>query len=198
MGLFFDAACSWNELCTVSYSIELGYKRKQSTIHLTFAPEDLPHLAGMQYAKDVDFGLRQSEYYGPKLMDAVLSGRLDENRIYRARNWPRIEGRLKAIVHLQQTLSGDFAIARFNPKKVSGDCRINAEYIIKNKVSGEIFFVFLASDEKRYFCKSAFQKDEKDYMQFQTPMTVLQVVKHSGEAAEILYTHPNFKEAVTV
>lgn len=137
MGLFLDAACAWDELCRISYSIELGYRGKQLNVNLTFEPGDLPHLAGMQYTKDVDFGLRRAEYYGVNLISAVLSGKLDESRIYSAREWPRIDGRLKAIASLQQTLSGNFKIAKFNPKKVQGACNINAEYVIKNADSGE-------------------------------------------------------------
>ena len=198
MGLFWDAVCAWNELCNISYSIDLGYKGKQFAINLTFEPGDLPHLAGMQYAKDVDFGLRRSEYYGAHLIGAVLDGKLDENRIYSARAWPRIEGRLKAIISFQQTLSGDFDIAKFNPKKVAGSCNIDAEYVIRNKVSGDIFFIFLAPDGKRYFCKSAFQNNHTDYMRYQTSMTVLKVVKWADEEPEILYKHPNFVETTTV
>lgn len=196
MGLFFDAACAWDELCRISYSIELGYRGKQLNVNLTFEPGDLPHLAGMQYTKDVDFGLRRAEYYGVNLISAVLSGKLDESRIYSARAWPRIEGRLKAIVNLQQTLSGNFNIAKFNPKKVQGACNINAEYVIKNADSGETFFVFLDSEKDRYYCKSAFQSEFTDYMRFQTPLTVLKVSKQDGMGSEVLYRHPNFKEPV--
>lgn len=194
MGLFLDAARAWDELCKISYSIELGHRGKQFTVNLTFEPGDLPHLAGMQYAKDVDFGLRRAEYYGVNLISAVLSGKLDESRICSARAWPRIEGRLKAIVSLQQTLCGSFDIAKFNPKKVQGSCNINAEYVIKNTVSGETFFVFLDSEKDRYYCKSAFQSEYTDYMRFQTPLTVLKVSKQDSMGSEVLYQHPNFME----
>lgn len=194
MGMLLDAARAWDELCKMSYSIKLGHKKKLYRIELTFAPEELPHLVGMQYAKDVDWGLRRTEYYGANLAAAVLSGKLDEMRICNAREWPCIQGRLKAILNLQNTLSGDFDIARFNPKKVSGSCNINAEYIIRNNVSGEVFFVFLAPGRDGYFCKSAFQNDYIDYMRFQTPMKVLEVVKRSGVEEDVLFRHPNYSE----
>lgn len=194
MGLLLDAACAWEDLCKVAYSIELGHKGKHFALFLTFEPSELPHLAGMQYATDVDFGLRRAEFYGENLIAAVLSGRLDENRIRNAREWPRIEGRLKAIVSLRQTFSGRFRIARFNPKKVSGSCNIDAEYIIENIVSGETFFVFLDAKKGRYFCKSAFQSEYTDYMRFQTTMTVLKVEKHDSLGTTVLYQHPNYVE----
>lgn len=194
MGLLFDAALAWDELCEISYIIELGHRGNQYTIDLIFEPGDLPHLAGMQYAKDVDFGLRRSEYYGINLIKAVLSGKLDESRICNARDWTRIKGRLKAIINLRQTLSGRFIISRFNPDKVPGSCNIDAEYVIKNTESGQVFFVFLAPRSGRYYCKSAFQSGNVDYMRFQTPMTVLKVTKRDASGDALLYQHPNYKE----
>ena len=194
MGLFLDAVHAWDELCKTSYSIELGHKGRQFTLNLTFEPGDLPHLAGMQYAKDVDFGLRPREYYGVNLMSAVLSGKLDENKICSARAWSRIEGRLMAIASLQKTLSGRFSIARFNPRKVPGSCSINAEYVIKNTISGETFFVFLDAENDRYYCKSAFRSEHTDYMRFQTSVTVLEVTRRECTKVELLYRHPNYRK----
>lgn len=194
MGLLLDAARAWDEICKTSYRLELGHKGRQVSIDLVFMPGDLPHLAGMQYAKDVDFGLRPAEYYGVNLIEALLSGKMDELRILSARAWPRIEGRLKAIIRLQQTLSKSFIITQFNPKKVQNSCNIEAEYVIKNTDSGETFFVFLDEDNSRYYCKSAFQSEFTDYTRFQTPMTVLQIIKRSPMGEELLYRHPNYRE----
>lgn len=194
MGLFLDAAKAWNELCEISFFIKLGHKGKRFAINLSFAPCDLPHLVGMQYAKDVDFGLRRAEYYGSNLLDALLCGKLDESKMYNARAWPCIEGRLKAIISLKKTLSGSFTIARFNPKKVCGSCSIDAEFVIKNTISGETFFVFLDEENERYYCKSAFQSRNTDYMRFQTQLTVLEVAKKDSAGIDILYRHPNYKE----
>lgn len=196
MGLLLEAAHVWDELCKLSYTIVLGHKGSLSEIDLTFEPADLPHLVGMQYAKDVDFGLRPAEYYGANLVAAILSGRLDETRICGAREWPRIEGRLQAIINMRQTISGDFEIARFNPKKVHGSCNINAEYVIRNQHSGQIFFVFLDSARGRYYCKSAFQNGYLDYMRFQTRMTVLSITKQDSSGREELYRRHGF-EALT-
>ena len=194
MGLFLEAARAWAELCETSYLIELGHRGQQFSVNLSFDAGDLPHLAGMQYAKDVDFGLRPAEYYGANLVGALLSGKLDEKRILGARSWSRIVGRLKANISLQKTLSGSFIITMFNPNKVRNSCRIEAEYVIKNTVSGETFFVFLDKESSRYYCKSAFQSEYTDYTRFQTPLTVLHVVKRTPAGDEQLYRHPNYRE----
>lgn len=94
---------------------------------------------------------------------------------------------------MQQTLSGDFEIARFNPKKVHGSCNINAEYVIRNSLSGQIFFVFLDSEKDRYYCKSAFRNEYIDYMRFQTRMTVLSVTKRDSSGEKVLYQRDSFE-----
>ena len=62
MGLFLDAATAWNKLSGTQYIFDLGRKGKLHKLTISFLNEDFPHLAGMQYAKDVDFGLDRAEY----------------------------------------------------------------------------------------------------------------------------------------
>ena len=194
MGLLLDAAQAWNSLCAASYTVELGRKGKQYTLNLLFDLSDFPHLVGMQYAKDIDFGMRPAQYYGNRLVPAVISGALDEMRLCKSRDWPRIEGRLKAVVNLQKTLEGNFVIAQFHPQRVRGSCSIDAEYVIKNSFSGEIFFVFLDRESNRYYCKSAFQSNNLDYTENQPIMTILKVVKQTGAETVVLWRHPNYIE----
>lgn len=163
MGLLLDAAMAWKELCNICYIFDFARKGKLYRIHLSFSSEDFPHLAGMQYAEDVDFGLRRSEYYGERLMSVLLSKRMDDNKIEASRNWSRISGRLAAIVNLQNTLDSEFAIVAFSKKRVKGFCQIEAKFAIKNIVSGDTFFVFLDEDSGRYYCKSAFKQERIDY-----------------------------------
>ena len=194
MGLLLDAAQAWYDLCCTSYIIELGRKGHQFTLVLSFDLADFPHLAGMQYATDVDFGLRPAQYYGKKLVPAVMNGTLDETRLCKSRAWSRLEGRLKAIINLQKTLEGNFTIAQFHPQRVRGSCNINAEFVIKNTVSGDAFFVFLDQNSGRYYCKSAFQSNRLDYTENQPLMTVLEVTKRIESESEVLYRHANYKE----
>ena len=58
-----------------------GRKKKSYVVSLSFERYDFPHLVGMQYANDVDFKINPAEYYGEKLITAILSGRLDPKRI---------------------------------------------------------------------------------------------------------------------
>lgn len=141
----------------------------------------------MQYAQDVDFGLRPSEYYGERLIPSILSGKLEAANMERSLNWPRIKGRLNAIIHLQETLDTEFLIARFRPNLVRIHCKIDAEYIIKNLHSGEVFFVFIDKGTgQRYYCKSAFERTTIDYLENQAVLTVLKKRKSHERHSDII------------
>ena len=149
----------------------------------------------MQYAQDVDFGLRPSEYYGERLIPSILNGKLEAANMERSRNWLRIKGRLNAIIHLQETLDTEFLIARFRPNLVRIHCKIDAEYIIKNLHSGEVFFVFIDKGTgQRYYCKSAFERTTIDYLENQAVLTVLKKEKVMNGIPTLLYLHPNYME----
>ena len=120
---FLDAAKAWQELLQTEYCITVGRRGKTASFRLQFDLADFPHLAGMQYARDVDFGLREAEYYGEKLVPALLSGALGGRRLEQGRNWEKIKGRLHAILHLKATLESDFLIAWFDPSKVAHTAR---------------------------------------------------------------------------
>lgn len=57
MSLFLDAANAWNDLHNVRYILDIARKGEVKHIELFFTTEDFLHLAGMQYARDVDFGI---------------------------------------------------------------------------------------------------------------------------------------------
>ena len=195
MCLLVKAAQEWERLSKIEYYIVAGRRGKAVTIRLGFDLADFPHLSGMQYARDVDFGIRPSEYYGEKLIPALLSGRMDGRRIECGRNWERISGRLDAIIGLKETLEGNFLIAHFNPRKVRTNSNIDADFIIKNERSGETYFVLIdEKDGQRHYCKSAFAKENVDYMENQSMLTVLKKEKTENGETKVLYRHPNFKE----
>ena len=193
MNLLLHAAYAWAQLINAEYRITVGRKGHANCFRLCFSPEDFPHLCGMQYARGVDFGLRRNEFEGGKLLDSLLSGKLDGARIEKSRNWEKIKGRLNAIICLEQTLESDFIIAHFDSRRVLTGSKIQAEYVIQNTSTGEIFFIFLDKDpSQRYYCKSAFAKTNVDYLKNQTLVTVLEKEKYIDGTWELLFRHPNY------
>lgn len=187
MSLLLDAAIAWNALHNVSYKFDIARKGGLKQIELCFCDRDFPHLAGMQYAKDVDFGIRGFEYYGEKLIPALLTKRLDDTKIESSRNWNKISGRLTAIINLQNTFDNEFRIFSFSNTKVRRHSQIDAKFLIKNMISDDIYFVFLDERSGRYYCKSAFRKDLIDYAENQSGMTLLQKVKTVDGMESILF-----------
>ncbi|MBR5570761.1 MAG: hypothetical protein IKW10_07720 [Oscillospiraceae bacterium] len=193
MCLFLEAAQAWQRLIETRYYITAGRKGKLYQFRLDFKLEDFPHIAGMQYAQDVAFGLRTSEYYGKKLVPALLNGRLDGTKIEKSRNWERIRGRLCAIIGLQQTLESNFSIALFDPAKVPTNSKIDAVYVIKNQDSGESYFIFIDKDKQyRHYCKSAFAESNINYMKNQSMLTLLKLDKFDSGKHQLIYQHPNY------
>lgn len=192
MGLFLDAAIAWSSLHNVNYILDIARKGKLERIELSFLDEDFSHLAGMQYAKDIDFGIRKAEYYGESLIPALLNKRMDDTKIELSRNWNRISGRLTAIINLQKTLDGEFIIVSFNKLKVRGYSQIDAKFAIKSMISGDVYFVFLDERSGRYYCKSAFRKENTDYSENQSVMTLLQKTKIVDDVKTVLYTRDGY------
>lgn len=187
MSLFMDAAIAWNALHNVSYKLDVARKGELKQIELYFCDEDFPHLVGMQYAKDVDFGIRKAEYYGKNLISALLTQRMDDMKIESSRNWDRISGRLTAIINLQNTFDNEFKIFAFNNAKVRGYSQIEAEFLIESTISNDIYFVFLDERSGCHYCKSAFRKELIDYAENQSGMTLLQKTKIVNGVASILF-----------
>lgn len=195
MCLLLEAARAWAQLEKTEYRVIAGRGKQTVQINLAFDFADFPHLAGMQYAKDVDFGLRPAEYYGERLIPALFDGRMDGKRITRGRNWPKIEGRLRAIIGLKDTLESDFTLAYFDPGRVRANSRIDADFIIRNNDSGETYFIFIdAGEAQRHYCKSAFAKTYIDYMQNQALLKVLKKERLEAGQTELLFRHKNYKE----
>lgn len=151
MCLLRKAAEAWEKLLNFRYDMVFGRKKKSYVVSLSFERYDFPHLVGMQYANDVDFKINSAEYYGEKLITAILSGRLDPKRIEKSKNWDRIQKRLQVLVNLQDTLENGFSFFLFSKAKVPRYSKIDAEYLIRNNHSGEMFFVFLDKESGRYF-----------------------------------------------
>lgn len=191
MCLLRKAEEAWEKLLNFRYDMVFGRKKKSYVVSLSFERYDFPHLVGMQYANDVDFKINSAEYYGEKLITAILSGRLDPKRIEKSKNWDRIQKRLQVLVNLQDTLENGFSFFLFSKAKVPRYSKIDAEYLIRNNHSGEMFFVFLDKESGRYFCKSAFGS-EMDYSRNQTPLTLLYKCRVEGENKEVLFQHPKY------
>lgn len=196
MGLLMEAAKAWHSLQSTRYYLMLGWRGKWSSdFVLDFQPEQFPHLAGIHYADDVDFGVNRAELRGERFLSKLLeeNSKIDDSLIEKAAKWDTwIKGRLQGIIALEATLDSDFIICQYDPAKVPYGTQIQAKYVIKNVDTGMNFFVFLNEDEGQWFCCSVFQLRQVDFTINQRRVKVLKKRKWIGANLVIDYTNPNY------
>lgn len=194
MGLLRDAAVAWTALYGTEYRLLLGMKGKWSrSITLSFLPEHFHHLAGFQYATDVDFGVRPSELRKATLTQKIIDKTLDDSLIEKSIHWEDIYQRLLGITQLEAGLDSDFRICCYYQNHVRGGTSIPAEYVVKSTKTDVTFFVFVDRDTGNYFCRSIFAKGIMDFTAGQPSLTVLKKEKLVAGAAEYILVHPGYK-----
>lgn len=194
MNLLLSAAESWHSLLETHYSFMIGRSGTAKCINLYFRADDFSHLSGIHYANDVDFKLHRKEYWGARLLPALMSKKLDGSLIEKSRNWPQIKGRLNAILHMRTILESDFRIYGFSPNKLPFHSQIAAEYLLYSEETGDGIFLFFDRDAETYYCKSVFEKGSGDYRTNQSAWTVLTKIKYDNGQEIVLFKHPNYKE----
>lgn len=194
MSLFLDAANAWNQLLSKSYNIIIGHKQESRTIDLNFQIADFDHLSGIQHATDVDFKLPRKQYRGNNLIPALIDLKLDSTLIEKSENWQSISQRLQAIIQLENILDSDFRIYSFDPHKLNFHTTIKAAYCIFSEDHQSGVFLFVDKEDKRFFCKSIFQKDNRNFISNQTPWTVLKKTKFVNGTLLNLYIHKSYKD----
>lgn len=200
MSLLFDAATAWSKLSNTEYIFLLSKKAKKVyTVKLHFPNKYFYHISGVPKAKDIDFGINRSLYYGEKLIGAILSGKLDSAKLERSALYQDcIKGRLETIINLESTLDGDFEIAKFDGNKLPFHCNIDANYIIRNKTTNDTFFIFISEDGMYSYCKTGFINNGLDYMRNQSKLTLLKKDKYINNIIVSQYTHPHYNPNLNI
>jgi len=194
MSLLYNAATVWKSLSNVAYEIVIGRKNDSRTIRLIFRNVDFDHLVGMQYAKDIDFGVQIKDFTADKLINAILDGKIDASLIEKGIYWnDKISHRLHGINSLCNLIEGAHYIYEFDSNKLPFYSKIEASYLICDKEHHYGFFVFFDEENGIYYCKSIFRDMIKDYTRGKIRWTVLKIERISDMNTEVVFTHPNYK-----
>lgn len=194
MGLLRNAAIAWSGLYEKEYQLLLGLKGRWSrSVRLIFLPEHFHHLAGFQYADDIDFGVRPSELRKTTLTQKLIDGVIDDRLIEKSIHWTEIQPRLLGIARLEEGLDSEFRIYRYYQNHVHGGTRISAEFVVKSAKTDVTFFVFIDNDTGNYFCRSIFSEGVVDYSAEQPSLTVLKKEKLVAGNTVYLQVHPGYK-----
>lgn len=194
MSLYIDAASAWKRLTPVRYSFWLGRKGTAYNIELAFEQGDFPHLAGIQYAKDIDLPMSPNEYFRKECFNHSPSTEFEDSILEKGRHWEsKIKWRLTAIAKLEKALDSNFQIYHFNNNKLPFFSQIDAKFVIKCPDDGLVFFLFLDERSGNYYCKSVFYNQTLNFSANQSRLTVLKKEKRVGDETQTLYINPNYK-----
>ena len=175
MNLLQQSAIAWKELTEYSYLFTYGYKKKLFTINLTFSLDDYPHLAGFQYMKDLSL----PNYTSAKLINRNLEGKISFKNIQKAAQYETlIKPRLKALIHLKESLDNPFVLLSYLPKMYPFYTNIKANYLISSHINFTSYIFIIQSNKLSsfkcdYLCCSLFEKGERDYNTNQKTLTIL-------------------------
>ena len=184
MALLLEAAAAWAKLLDTSYQFTYGKKRTLFEIALSFSADQFYHLSGFQYINDIDFQIPiRKETFFCKL----LSSEIDVTSVEASAVWPDIEGRMKALVRLEDILDSDFSLFRFNPKVLRFHSDIPANFLIKNDATGDVVFLFVDGPLHESFCRSIFTQSNCNYAENQSRLSLLKKVKVNSAEMTVFF-----------
>lgn len=165
------SAVAYRNLLSTQYNIIMGRKGKKHNISLVFEKEHFQHLIGLHKIVDNDF-LRSSNR--AKIYDSVLDGTITYDVISKSPYFKEMRNRIELFCELENLLDSENIIYNFNEKN-AGFSLIKAKYLVNSRLDSKEIYIFIdkIKDDEKYFCRSFFPKEEKDYTKGQTKLTLL-------------------------
>lgn len=170
----------------------MGRKGKAVTLVVTFDKKDCYHLMGLQYLIDRPELNRDRG----KIFDAIRDRTITIEQVESSDFYRQIEGRVRFLPMLEQLLDSNETVFKYN-SRASAFSMIQADYLMKNNMEGRNLFLFLSKNkENKYFCRSFFPEDKKDYTKNQTSWTLLFKKKTNIVSKEEVILYNCFKNDV--
>lgn len=165
----YDCVDTFFSLLNTEYNVILGRKGKAVTLVVTFDKKDCYHLMGLQYLIDRPELNRDRG----KIFDAIRERKITTEQVESSDFYRQIEGRVNFLPLLEQLLDSNETVFKYN-SKANAFSMIQADFLMKNNMEGRNLFLFLSKNkENKYFCRSFFPEDKKDYTKNQTSWTLL-------------------------
>lgn len=180
-----DCVNAFLPLLNTEYEIILGRKGVAVTLKLAFDKKDCFHLMGLQYLIDRPELNRDRE----KVFDGIVAGGITTEQIESSDFYKKIEERVNFLPLLEQLLDSNDTVFKYN-KKANVYSVIDADYLMKNNMEERNLYLFLSQGtDDKYFCKSFFPEERKDYTKNQAFWTMLYKKKCNLSTGEevILY-----------
>ena len=164
------SAEGFHSLLDTQYHLIIGRKGKSVDITIEFKPIDFHHLMGLGKLKDLRIATqnRESVFFG------ILNGTITYPSICKSRYIGQIENRFTPLSYIEQIFDSNKLIFRYNEKQNQFSL-IEADYLLSTAFSGNDIYIFIKEKETvgRFFCRSFFHKEKKDYTIGQPQYTLL-------------------------
>lgn len=161
---------AFEKLLDIQYRIIVGRKGKIATLCIGFSKSDFHHLMGLGKLKDLRLAVMNRE----TIFNEILSGKITYETIAKSRYIHLIENRFEPLMHMEQLFDDNRLVFRYN-MKLNQFSVIEADYLLSSPYEGNDVYIFLAKKKEsdRYFCRSFFPKEQKDYTKGQAVYTML-------------------------
>ncbi|MBP3741617.1 MAG: hypothetical protein J6J00_01400 [Treponema sp.] len=187
MGDILSSAMTYSKLLDIEYQLVLGRKNKTLALSIYFDENQFFHLAGLQYLTD-----RATLLYGDRsyLFQKILSGSITREQIESSSFYSEIKERVDYLAYLETIMDSNKTIFKYNTK-LDAFSSITADFLMKNEIQSRNIFTFLSQDKLngKYFCRSFFPQEDKDYSEGQTTWTLLykKKIQKTPELETVLY-----------
>ena len=153
-------AKAFEKLLEIQYRIIIGRKGKTAELVIGFSKLDFHHLMGLGKLKD----LRIAKQNRGSVFDEIIIGSTTYETLAKSRYLPQIENRFEPLALIEQLLDDNRLVFRYNAK-LNQFSLIEADYLLSTPLENSDIYIFIAEhkDTGKYFCRSFFPKEKKDY-----------------------------------
>lgn len=164
-------AKAFEKLLEIQYRIIIGRKGKTVELVIGFSKLDFHHLMGLGKLKD----LRIAKQNRGSVFDEIIIGSTTYETLAKSRYLPQIENRFEPLALIEQLLDDNRLVFRYNAK-LNQFSLIEADYLLSTPLENSDIYIFIAEhkDTGKYFCRSFFPKEKKDYTEGQPRYTINQ------------------------
>lgn len=163
-------AKAFEKLLEIQYRIIIGRKGKTAELVIGFSKLDFHHLMGLGKLKD----LRLAKQNRGLVFDGIIGGTITYETLTDSRYLSQIENRFEPLAFIERLLDDNSLVFRYNAK-LNQFSLIEADYLLSTPFENTDIYIFIAEHKEtgRYFCRSFFPKETKDYTEGQPRYTML-------------------------
>lgn len=162
-------AINFNNLLNIEYKIIIGRKNKSEEINLKFSKVDFHHLIGIGKLKSLYSANENRE----KVFKKIIADKLKYTDLIKDERFINIQNRFEPLSNLEKLIDNNELIFKYN-KSINKFSSIQAKYLLVSTFNNNDIYIFLDTNkENKYFCKSFFPKDKKDYSERQPKYKLL-------------------------